>query len=375
MGMAVGVPRMPNESDDEYAIRSNVSKQMIHQLTTLVNELDELLVGVAIDQKSSSVYLDFEMTAKPGTPTAQQFAQAAQTKTNFAGFDLSGAAVTANWAGTLADADVAYYKSMIVTIRDKALADLKDQVDEKKLSDAEYKLATQVLGDLLDVVTKTVENKKSDGGMVLLLGPGQATLAAGTLVADGAKLEKILKQLVSEVTKSDPNLAGLVKLDAETHQGIKLHTAAIPAPDEGAKKVFGDTLEVVVGTSDQNLWVAAGRDAVKTLKQVIDKSKAEAGKAIPPGRLVVAATPIAKFAASMLPDGPPKQMVDGIVGALGQSAGKDRLTITSKAIPNGASVRIELEEGVLKVIPMIGQTMAAPGGPPMPPPAAAAGKE
>ena len=56
--------QMPGESDDEYAVRANMAKQAVQQLTTLVNELDDLLLGWNVDAKHQTTYLDLELTAQ-----------------------------------------------------------------------------------------------------------------------------------------------------------------------------------------------------------------------------------------------------------------------------------------------------------------------
>jgi hypothetical protein len=328
----------------------------------MINDLDEVLIGWAIDRQTSTSYLDFQVTAVAGTKTAAQFAQAATVTTNFAGFDLPGAALTGNWGGTLTDSDVVQAKSAITNVRTVALKELKNQ----GLSPDELKLATQVLSDLLDVAEKTIEKKTADGGLALLLKPGALTFLAGGTIAEGDKLEKCLKQLAAEVQTAEPKVAEILKLDAETHQGIRLHTLALPTAgaDAWVVKVFGNTLEVVLGINESSLYIALGRDAASTLKQVIDQSKAQAGKKIPPARIAVAGTPIAKFVAEVADDEMAKQMATAIGAALEQSAGKDHLILTSKPVPNGAAVRVELEEGLLKLPGVLSHEMAPPGAAP-----------
>jgi len=364
-GAEIGMGRLPDESDEDFALRQGVAQQMIQQIDTMINDLDEVLIGWAIDRQAGTSYIDFQVTAVAGTKTAAQFSQAATVTTNFAGFDLPGAALTGNWGGTLTDSDVVQAKNAITNVRTVALKELKNQ----GLSADELKLASQLLSDLLDVVEKTIENKTADGGLALLLKPGALTFVAGGTIADGAKLEKALKQLAAEVQKAEPKVAQILKLDAETHQGIRFHTLAVPTKemnDETAVKLFGDTLDVVLGISDASVYLAVGRDAASTLKQVIDQSKAQAGKQIPPARIALAATPIAKFVADVADNDEAKQMATMIGAMLEQSGGKDHLILTSKPVPNGATVRLEIEEGLLKLPGlMLGERLrAVPGAAP-----------
>jgi hypothetical protein len=368
-GAEVGMERLPGESDEDYAIRQGVTKKMMQQLNTTVNQLDEVLIGWAIDRQTGNSYIDFQVTAVAGTKTAAQFAQVTAAKTNFAGFDLPGAALTGNWAGTVTDADVAEAKNGLANLRATALKELENQ----DLSADELQLAKQLLSDLLEVLEKTIESKTMDGGLALMLKSGGLTFVAGGAIADGAKLEKALKQLAVEIQKEEPNLLKgdpyLLKLDAETHQGVRFHTLAIPTDemdDENVTKLFGDTLDVVLGISETSVYLSAGRDAASTLKQVIDGSKANPGKDIPPMRISLAATPIAQFVAAVAEEEEVQQMAAMVAAMLAQTDGKDHLTLTSQQIPNGAVVRLEIEEGLLKLLGSLGQMfggMAAPGGP------------
>ena len=152
--------------------------------------------------------------------------------------------------------------------------------------------------------------------------------------------------------------------------------ASVPVSSEDAAKALGEKIDVVLGISDEKLYVAAGRDALKLLKDAIAKSKAAAGKEVPPMQLSIAATPIAKFMAEVA-EGPAKMMATMAAGMFEKSAGKDHVTITSRPVDNGVNTRLEVEEGLLKLVslaqaPRAWRDRAAgrmgPGGMPVPEP-------
>ncbi len=270
----------------------------------------------------------------------------------------------AAFVGKLSDAQVVQGKQSIVQIRIDAMKLLEDE----ELADAELALAKQVLTDLLAVLEKTVEGKVSDAGASLILKPDALTFVAGSTIAEGDKLEKVLKQVAGLAMDEEPEFAKALKLDAETHAGIRFHKLAIPTADVDpmAVKLFGDTLEVVLGINDTSVYVAFGRDAMATLKRSIDTSASAEGKKVPPMRISLSATPIAKFIAEMAPDAQTKGMAGMLALVLQQSGGKDHITITSRGIPNGSSTRVEIEGGLLKVIAVVAEIMqqrAGAGGP------------
>ena len=358
LGAEAGLQRMPDEGEDEYAIRTGMTRRAIDQMVTMVEELDELLLGFAIDRDNGSVYVDVDVTAIEGTKLAEQFATVKPGPTDFAGFDLPGAAITGNWVGTLSDVEVAQAKSSIGTVRQTALESLK----EEGLSEAELELATGLLNDVLDVVEQTLDAKKVDGGVVVMLEPAGTAVVVGGTIADGGKLEAVVKRLVGIITQDSPELADAIKLDAQTHEGIRFHVFTMPVPEEDAKKLLGESIEVVLGVGTDSVYLAAGGNASSLLKQVIDKSKAEPGKVVPPLRIAVALTPIAVTAAQAVPTDVPgtAELLQKLAQDCQQTGGKDHISILSEGIPNGTRTRVEIEEGFLKVLisngPLLMQT-------------------
>jgi len=360
MGIALGTERMPGETDEMHAIRQNMARQSLKQITSLFEEVESLQLGLAIDQQSKSAYLDLDIKAVPGTETAKDMELLKDAKTDFAGFELPGAAVTLNVSSKLSDSDVAELKKILDATRAQTMKELEGQ----NLGAEEIKIAKQLLGDLFDVVTKTVEAKKADVGMSLMLDPKAITVVAGMAVADAPKLEGVVKKLVEMVGKEEPEVAKHIKLDAETYNGVRMHVASIPLDEEEPKKFFGENVDMVLGVTDGALYLGMGRDAMKTLKSAIDKSKSQAGKQTAPLKLAVALGPIFKLAAEQAP-GADKQMAIMMAMMLDQAKGKDRISITASVIPDGQRLRIELDEGVLKAIPMMIMLGAAREAPPL----------
>jgi len=367
MGLQAGLERQPGETEEAYNLRTGVAKRLVKQLKQLINELDAVLIGLKIDQQAGAAYVDIEMTAIPGTDLADDFAQGQSTTTNFAGFDLPGAAVTANFCDTMSDADVEEAKVMLADARATALKEIeREQMPEDKRA-----LAVRLINDLFDVLEKTVETRKGDGGMVLLLDPSAVTLAAGAAIAEGDKLEAALKALIAEAQKEEPEVANIVQLDAGEYQGLRLHKLNIPVPEEEAelRQIFGPTLEVLVAINNQTLYLVAGSNAEGVLKQIVDKSAEQPGKAALPARVSIAATPIAKFIGAMAQDDPQAAAMAAMVGQiLAGKPGKDHVVLATEPIPNGARVRLTVEEGLLSIPGQLAPVGGAPGMPGQPVP-------
>jgi hypothetical protein len=356
----IGMPQMAGESDDDYKLRANATRQSVEALAAAADELDSLLVGWSLDPSAKTMHLDFEMTAQTGTKLAERVGQIKPGNTRFAGLQMPNAAINANWTRTLADVEVAETKDWLATARKTLLKELQ----KRGLGEADQKMSSQLLGDVFDVLQATVETKKTDVGLAVLLSPSEATLVAGGGVADGGKLETALKRLVDKIQQEDAKTAKSIKLNAETYEGVRFHILSLPAPERLAPMV-GKTADVVLGIADDKLFVAAGRDAAKTLKKVLDESKAAGGKEVLPFQVSVAATSVTKFIAQASPDDEVAGNAAQLAELLAMAGGKDHITVTAQPVPQGVRVRLDLEEGLLKAMVAgspLGPMMMGPGG-------------
>ena len=283
-------------SEEERALQAASVKQIFAKLEKFSKELDTAVIGVGLDPSSKALFLDFELRGVAGSELAKKFDTLKDAKTDFAGFALPGAAMTMLSAGTSDDEDVADAKAMLEKFKATAnkQLDANDQLGDKR------ELAKKLLGDLLDVLEKTAKLKKSDGGMAIVLADAPAVVA-GVRIAEGAKLESTLKSSSTNSPKTSPCLKEIIKFDAEKYEGVNFHVAKIPLPDPEAAKVFGDSVQIVVGISPTSLYFGAGKDPIATIKKAIDASKASPQKAIDPLDMVVSGMPIAKFFAKVIP--------------------------------------------------------------------------
>lgn len=351
MGIQQGAERKPDESDEQYALRTKLTKQAMQQFTDMLNDLDTLQVGVQVNSKSSTAHLDYQVTATPGTKTARQMADMKGLKSSFSGFYQPSAAVAFDFASKVAESDSAQLKSSLQAARAGALKELEKQ----DLSEADLKRVRKWVGDLMDVLEKTLQSGRMNAGATLALDAKQLTFTAGAYLAETAKLDTLVREVVAEGSKEKPQLAEAFKFDAESHAGVKFHVFSLPtaALDKAADRLtplVGETFTVVLGIGPESAYLSAGRDAAKTLKSLIDGSKAAGEKAVPPMRLSIAAGAIARAVESAAQQERPREIAGKVAKVLASTPSQDHITVTSTAVPNGGKVRIELQQGVLKLL-------------------------
>jgi len=177
----------------------------------------------------------------------------------------------------------------------------------------------------------------------MLLSDTTMTMVGGLKVADGNKLDAAIKDLV-DIAKQDPEFPG-IKFNADRLGDTRFHTMRLPVPEEEAREVFGESLDIVMGVGPSAVYVGFGENCLAKLKEAIQASPKDAGP-VPPIRMKASLGQIMRFA-SNFEDNP---MVAMLAEAMAGQKGADNITITGKVIPNGVSYRLEIESGVLKSI-------------------------
>jgi hypothetical protein len=336
-----------SDEDDETGVaRMALFQWFLLKGPGLIRDLDEVFCGVALAPDGKSAYVDFRLTAVTGSATAQKFTRLKGTATALAGLGLPDAAVTAHWVHAMDDFDLSQASNSLAAFQAQAARRLDDSED---LTAEQAGVAKQMLADAVAVMQKTLQGRKIDCGLSWAIRPRASTLLCGGVIADGDKLDKVVKQLIAQICADDPDAAKSLKVDAEIFQGVHLHVASSGVASADFAPLLGKKIELALGIGADRVYLAAGSHALETLKEAILKSKAAAGKEVPPLRISVSGTPIAQFAAATL-TGPDKLKAAKIAGLLKKTPAGDHATLTVTPIPRGVSARLEIEEGLLKVL-------------------------
>lgn len=355
MGMQAGLEQMPGESDAQFAFRKKMAETSIQQITQLVNELDTLTFGLGVDHATDSLRLEYTIVAKPGTELAKQI-QIAGTdgKTRFGGFFAKDAAMAMTVQETSSEARTAQAQTVLAGLR----ANIEQEIDRQDISEADKKKAKELLGDVLDVFQPALKATKSDGGMMVKADSQGIALAIGATPVDGDKLTGFVKKLADQIAKDAPEIGKLIKLDADQREGVHFHTFSLPVDQlglddkekENVQRLFGKSLDVVVGAGKDEMYLAAGRNALDVLKTAMDQSKQVAGQTVPPMQMFVAATPIVRLVQMFADEEEAKEAAGRALKILEAAGGKDRVVMTATVLPNGMKARIEVQAGLVSLL-------------------------
>ena len=346
-GMQKDAAQHDGESSGEYANRKKVTGQLESYVTRVFGELDQVLFGWGLDRTAEKTFVDVSVTAKSGSTTAEEMGLAAKATTQFAGFHIPGAAVTAVWAGLIPPAKQEMAAGAIEAARGKGLSDIEKQCPENNRA-----AAKEVFNDGANLLQKIVKSGHVDGVATVLVGPTAATGLLAGYVADGALLDKMLHTIAKAAIADHPELEQFVKLD-EKSGAINYHKISIPIPAnsedaEKAVKLIGEKLEIVIGVGKENAYLAAGRDAMATLQKAIEGSAQAGAKAVSPLEISVAVKPVAALTAAV---GKPQEQPQAamIESELQKTPGKDHVKLMVRPIANGVQVHLEIEQGLVRL--------------------------
>jgi hypothetical protein len=318
-----------------------ITKMYTAQLEKLINEANELMIGLGINEQAKNVVLDISGSAKEGTSLARSMGQQANAKTNYAGFVQPDAAVTMTLASKSSPEDIAQASTAIQIYRAQAAKAIDDSPDVP----ANKREAIKALfGPLFDVIEKTIATGRMDGGATVMMQSKSFAFALGGAIADSPSVEKILVQ-IGDLIKDIPN-APKLQLNTGTVGDMKLSRLTTPIPPQAAdmRDVFGENFEMVVGISPKSFIIAGGKNAEGLLKSVLQKSSQETEKSVSPLDLTISLLPILRFSKSIDSDNP---IVSRMVSSLEQG-GNDRVSITNKGTSTSSTTRFEIQEGIIR---------------------------
>jgi hypothetical protein len=355
MGVEASLSRQTDESDEAFESRKKMVATQIEALSKAINDVDQLTLGVALDTKLKNAHIDLSVSVLPGSDSAKQIAQVQSGTSDFAGFLVPEAAASLNLTAKIEKTQGDQIVTALKTFREQTLKHI--ETNDKLTDESSKKLAKEMVGQVFDAIDATIESGKIDAGATLNLSDKAMALVVGAYVADPKPLEDALKKF-AKLAEKEPNFPG-IKFDADKHGNVRFHTATIPVPEsEEISKVLGTKLDVGVGIGPKSIYLAVGTDSLALCKTLIDKSKADAGKQVPPFQLNVSLAPIFQFAAAMHPE----PTLAAMAKDLAEAKGKDHVSLVVSPEPNAIKIRLMAEEGVLQLLGTAFKNAQAGGG-------------
>ncbi|HMP79040.1 MAG TPA: hypothetical protein PKD54_06275, partial [Pirellulaceae bacterium] len=333
----------------------NIDYQM-NQLKSLIHESKEATLGFSIDQTERRLYADMQMIGLDGSVLAKQSQGYADApRSQFNGFLMDGATMTMVASARLQGDDVSQIAEMLSGFRNAAINQLEE---ESNLPPNQTALVKRVVGELFDVLDQTIREGVMDLGGAILMDDDSANFALGVHVVNPARVERAIKDVVSEFGRDLGQVAD-VRLDVGTHAGVNLHQIVVPIDEYSELHEFvGDQAKILLGFGNGAVYLAAGSDPERMLKSALDASAASSGDPSTPVQFNLYMGPLMKKIGQA--QGEP--MVEQLSNKLLENR-RDRIRVTINPMANGFNYRFEMQDGILELIGVAAQAFGMGGGP------------
>lgn len=315
--------------------------ELMAEIEKVFRETKLLVLGIEIDSEEGLFALDYSYTAVEGSETAQDMNARQPIPSRFASVIREDAVLSLHHAVAVSPLVV------------EAVEEFKTEWPEMSedllllMPVEDPEAAVEYIGRGMEIIGDSLLAGRFDFGAQVLATPGDAQVAMGMFVADGDKLETLIKELV-EWVPYDPDAPEIV-FDLETYQGVKLHRFRIDLSDvEGlSNELFGEKMDLYLGTAAKAVYVVAGKDSLKQVKQFIDSGKADPNPVRPTTQFQLRLLPMIEAMQPVADKEDAKEMARAIK-AIKRGDDSAGIGFQVTAIPDGQRFRFVIEEGMLR---------------------------
>lgn len=337
-----GFEQAMSQQNDAESTRE-MAESSIEQLEQLVREADELKFGLNIDESARNIAIDGSFTALPGTQLAAIYGGQNPIPSSFASVIRNDVAAYFHSAASISPEAIDQASAGI----ESSMAMMKGAMasDGNLPPDAQEKIEAYV-GRLTEIVSASLAEGKSDVGGMLVANSEKLQFVMGAFVADGNEVAKLAKDLATEIP-DDPR-APRFMFDIGKSGNVTMHMieADVPPQADEARAVFGEKLQIHIGTGPQSLYLAVGKGSEAVLKKFIASGATNDDGRRPLGQFKMSLLPILEFARSVESNAG----IDAVINAVSGSPGGGQVDVVSNTIDNGASTKIKIGEGLIKAI-------------------------
>jgi hypothetical protein len=296
-----------------------------------------------MDQSAKQLVIDTSFTAVPGSQLASIYGGQQAIPSQFSSVIREDAAAYYHAATSISPEAVEQTRTSITTSLNAVRNAL---AKEDNLTPAQRDKITELIDQIADLAIDSISEGRADVGALLLADENDFRFVFGSFVSDGNEAAKIVKDLAAGV-KNEPN-APRFKFDQSAYKGVSMHLieADVPEKEDEARRVFGETLRVHIGTGPKSVYVAVGNNSQALLKELIDSVEKDRSAARPVGQLRFTLMPVLEYAQSIETNDTISAMID----ALSRAPDEGELTVIMENLSNGQKSKIAVGEGLLQAI-------------------------
>ncbi len=324
--------RNPSETEAQRRGREAGQKLSVEAVRRLTMDGDRVSLGFNVDAKAKNVSLDLGFTAKPGTALAQACDSYAKTESPFANIVSPQTIGSLLISSPLADS--------VQTPLLKTLDDWEREQNTKNqsLPADEREIVNRAIKNVAEAIRKSIQRGRWDHALAVnATGAGKIQ----ALLAVKAANVRELSQLFEDVARNEST----VQFDVAKVGGTRIHSLQLP-PDAEREKHLGNG-PLYFAFAGESMQFAIGTDSLDSLKAALDGKTSKTPRA--PLSLRVGLSKLLPLIPNVT-----TQVLEHTKSAF--AAGNDEIALEFASQPNGAKLRLEIQDGVLQLIGLAAQS-------------------
>ena len=335
-----------SSTDSDGALRQQLAQNQQAHWQALMNELDQVTCGWAVDANQRQTHFDLALSAMPGTDTARQLSSLTKTNSDFASLLDPRAMFLMNGAMDLGKEEIRQAVDLLELARSRAKAEIEK--DENLREETGRQLVSEVVDGLFDVVEDTVKAGRADSAVAVHWARQNSALIAAARIADGRDLEETLRKFV-QLGETEPGFP-TVQWNVAQQGEVRFHTARLPLPaGKGPAQVLGASVEIAVGIGPQQAYIGVGPNGLAHLQQAVAQC-AQPGP-VEPYQVRIAVGQVLQFFNALQPN----PILEDVTRQLGPAKNRDHIVVHALSTDDQMRYRVVIEEGALMAGGQVGR--------------------
>jgi hypothetical protein len=329
-----------NMDAEEAAATQAASEQMIEQIQEGIEGTERIVLGIAVKKAEKKTIIDVGSQFVADSKFAKQMEKAKASKTAFSGIPQDASMMTLQTLQLVEAEDLAQLEKTL----DASLKTAFNSIDEKSDDPQSAAKVKEFISKAVDILIESAKQGKLDSAVDVNVESG-LNIVASIAVAEGAKVEMLASEIAKEVSKDKGPFQ--LQIGTGKHAGANLHKATLKLPpeaDAAARKIFGDSVNIAIGTTPKAVHLAIGKTCDASLKSALDRSASKPSGQAEMVKMRFALTQLLNYIQTIESTPISEAMLSA------SSAGNDRVMIDTTPIDRGAVFTLSLEDGVVKAI-------------------------
>lgn len=336
---ALASARRRGDSASEAAGRKAGAQMARWAFQQFLDDAEEVVFGLRLSPQARKLVLDLSIVARQGSDLAVMTRSLTRGSGRFGKLvdtsSFGGLAVSVSLSGESKQALLSLFPSTGKRGSAGMLASRSGGVSGSAG-------LSRGLSEFLEGMRKTVETGAVDISVVVRgIPPGPLALVGGARLANPRDIESWFQKYARSARQSGESLG--FELNKAKYRGARIHEFRPRISDDDLKASFGHEAKIHLAFTRQSGYVAFGGDSLGAVKWALDRVE---GRQLLPGSgsPIVFETNVGSWLdifSAVEPE---------LAGLRAYLTGGDRFRVRVERIPNGQRVRVELEEGILRLL-------------------------